>query len=52
MTHRLIPRKTVTVFSRGIITNSRVNFSNIARFTRKNKRGAFSITVSSGHNFR
>jgi len=50
LTQRVIPRKTVKVMSRGAYSRSKVNFLDIARYTGKNKRGAFSITVTTGQN--
>jgi Mitochondrial ribosomal protein (VAR1) len=51
LTHRVIPRKTVKTIRRGATAPGKINFSDVARFTNKNKRGSFSITVSSGQNF-
>lgn len=51
LTHRVIPRKTVKTIRRGAAATGKINFSDVARYTNKNKRGTFSITVSSGHNF-
>jgi hypothetical protein len=51
MTHRVIPRKTVKTIQRGAAATGKINFSDVARYTNKNKRGAYSITVSSGHNY-
>nr|YP_009739460.1 ribosomal protein S3 [Tricholoma saponaceum]QIC20304.1 ribosomal protein S3 [Tricholoma saponaceum] len=51
LTHRVVPRKTVKTIRRGAAATGKINFSDVARFTKKNKRGAFSITVSSGQNF-
>jgi len=51
LTHRVIPRKTVKTIRRGAAATGKINFSDVARYTNKNKRGAFSITVSSGQNF-
>ena len=50
MTHKLVPRKTVQIKRRGILAKGKVNFLDVARLTQKNKRGAFSITISSGQN--
>lgn len=46
LTHRVIPRKTVKLIHKGILARSRVISNDTARFTNKNKRGAYSITVS------
>lgn len=51
LTHRVVPRKTVKIIQRGAAATGKINFSDVARYTKKNKRGAFSITVSSGQNF-
>lgn len=51
LTHRVVPRKTIKVIRRGALARGKVNFFDVARFTNKNKRGAFSITISSGQNF-
>ena len=51
LTHRVVPRKTVKNIQRGAAATGKINFSDMARYTNKNKRGAFSITVSSGQNF-
>lgn len=49
--YKVIPRKTVKLAQRGSSSIGKVNFTDLARYTNKNKRGAFSITVSSGQNF-
>jgi Mitochondrial ribosomal protein (VAR1) len=51
LTHRVVPRKTVKTIRRGAAATGKINFSDVARYTKKNKRGAFSISVSSGQNF-
>jgi hypothetical protein len=51
MTHKLIPRQTVKITRRGTSAPGKINFYDVARITKKNKRGAFSITVSAGQNF-
>lgn len=50
LTQRVIPRKTVKIIRRGAFARGKVNFLDIARYTSKNKRGAFSITVTTGQN--
>nr|YP_010335507.1 ribosomal protein S3 [Pleurotus giganteus]UNH92438.1 ribosomal protein S3 [Pleurotus giganteus] len=50
LTQKVIPRITVKTIKRGVLAKSKVNFSDVARLTKKNKRGAFSITISSGQN--
>ena len=44
-------RKTVTVIERGASSPGKVNYTDLARYTNKNKRGAYSITISSGQNY-
>jgi hypothetical protein len=50
LTHKAIPRKTVKIIKRGAFAKSKVNYVDIARYTNKNRRGAFSITVTTGQN--
>jgi hypothetical protein len=49
LTQRIIPRKTVKINSNGALSKNKAIFVETARFTNKNKRGAFSLTVSIGH---
>jgi hypothetical protein len=51
LTHRVIPRKTIKITRRGASARGKINYSDVARYTNKNKRGAYSITVSSGQNY-
>ena len=51
MKYKVIPRKTVQKVQKGIASFGKVNYTDFARYTSKNRRGAFSITVSSGQNF-
>jgi hypothetical protein len=51
MKYKVIPRKTVKIVRRGSSSIGKVNFSDISRYTNKNKRGSFTITIKSGHNF-
>jgi hypothetical protein len=55
LTQRVIPRLTVKTVQRGTLARGKTIplglFVNAARFTNKNKRGAFSITVTTGHIF-
>ena len=46
LTQRVVPRKTVKIIHKGILARSKVIYNDTARFTNKNKRGAYSITVS------
>lgn len=49
LTQRVIPRKTVKTISKGSLARGKVIYLEKSRFTNKNKRGAFSITVTTGH---
>jgi len=49
MTQRVIPRRTVKIISSGALSRNKTMFTETARFTNKNKRGAFSLTVTLGH---
>ena len=51
LTQRIVPRKTVKTIIRGANAKSKVNFLDVARYSNKNRRGVFSITVKSGQNF-
>ena len=51
MKYKVIPRKTVKIVRRGSSSIGKVNFSDVSRYTNKNKRGSFTITIKSGHNF-
>lgn len=50
LTQSVIPRKSVKITQRGATQRGKINFLDVARYTRKNKRGAFSITIKSGQN--
>lgn len=51
MTQSVIPRKSVKTTFRGASSTGKINYTQVSRFTSKNKRGAYSITISSGQNF-
>ena len=51
LTQRVIPRLTVKTIQRGTLARGKAKFVDSARFTNKNKRGSFSITVTMGHIF-
>ena len=51
MKYKVIPRKTVRFVRKGSSSIGKVNFSDVSRYTAKNKRGSFTITIKSGHNF-
>jgi hypothetical protein len=49
MTQRLIPKKTVKTIRKGTLAKGKINFLDEARYTNKNKRGAFTLIISIGH---
>jgi hypothetical protein len=49
MTQRVVPRKTVKFTQKGSLSRTKSIFVENSRFTNKNKRGSFSITVTSGY---
>lgn len=51
MKYKVIPRKTTRIVRRGSSSVGKINYLDISRYTNKNKRGAFSITIKSGQNF-
>jgi hypothetical protein len=51
LTQRVVPRMSVKTIQRGTLARGKTNLVNTARFTDKNKRGAYSITVTLGHVF-
>jgi hypothetical protein len=51
LNNRIVPRKTVKTIRRGAVAKGKINYLDVARCTNKNKRGAYSITVSSGQNY-
>ena len=48
-TQRVIPRYTIQTRQEGSLARGKVNFLEKARFTNKNKRGAYSFTVNISH---
>jgi hypothetical protein len=51
LTQRVVPRLTVKTIQRGTLARGKAQFVDSARFSNKNKRGSFSITVTTGHIF-
>ena len=51
LTQRVIPRLTVKTIQRGTLARGKATYINTSRFTNKNRRGTFSITVTMGHIF-
>ena len=51
MREPIIPRITTKKFEKGFTAKGKINYFDLARFTHKNRKGAFTITVKSGQNF-
>jgi hypothetical protein len=51
MKYRVVRKRTVKYIERGASSIGKVNYTDWGRFTNKNRRGAYSITVSTGQNF-
>jgi hypothetical protein len=51
MREPIIPRVTTKKFDKGFTATGKINYSDVATFTHKNRKGAFTITVKSGQNF-
>jgi Mitochondrial ribosomal protein (VAR1) len=52
MTHRVVPKQTIKIIRKGALTRGKIKFFDTARYTNKNRRGAFSLTLSIGHYLR
>lgn len=51
MREPIIPRITTKKYEKGFTAKGKINYFDLARFTHKNRKGAFTITVKSGQNF-
>jgi len=51
ITQRIVPRFTVQSIQMGSLARGKINYVDTSRFTHKNKRGAFSFTVTTSHIF-
>jgi hypothetical protein len=49
LTEKVVPRRTVRTFQIGSLARGKANIVKTDRYTRKNKRGCFSVTVKTGH---
>jgi Mitochondrial ribosomal protein (VAR1) len=49
MSHRIIPKQTLKIIRKGTLSKGKLKFLDEARYTNKNKRGAFTLTISIGH---
>jgi len=47
----IIPRITTKVFGKGASATGKVNYLDVARITKKNRKGAYTIKITSGQNF-
>jgi len=47
----IIPRITSKVYGKGATATGKVNFLDVARITKKNRKGAYTIKITSGQNF-
>jgi len=47
----IIPRITTKIFGKGASATGKVNFLDVARITKKNRKGAYTIKITSGQNF-
>jgi len=47
----IIPRITNKVFGKGASATGKVNYLDVARITKKNRKGAYTIKITSGQNF-
>jgi len=50
MREPIIPRKTTKFYEKGATATGKVNYLDVATITKKNKKGAFTIKISSGQN--
>ena len=51
LSQKIVPRFTSRTIQRGNLGQTKADFITTSRFTNKNKRGAFSITITMGHKF-
>ena len=51
LSQKIVPRFTSRTIQRGNLGKTKADFITTSRFTNKNKRGAFSFTVTMGHKF-
>jgi hypothetical protein len=47
----IIPRITTKVFGKGASATGKVNYLDVARITKKNRKGAYTLKITSGQNF-
>jgi len=49
MTQRVVPKQTIKIIRKGALTRGKIKYLDQSRYTNKNRRGAFSLTLSIGH---
>jgi len=49
MTHKVVPKQTIKIIRKGDLARGKIIFLDKARYTNKNKRGQFTLSVSIGH---
>lgn len=49
MTQKIVPRQTVKMIRKGSLSRGKWDYLDKARFIHKNRRGAYSLTISIGH---
>lgn len=47
----IIPRITTKIFGKGANATGKINYLDVARITKKNRKGAYTIKITSGQNF-
>ena len=50
MGESIIPRKTTKIFGKGASATGKINYLDAARITQKNRKGAYTIKITSGQN--
>lgn len=51
MREPIIPRLTTKVYEKGATATGKINYLDVATKTTKNKKGAYTIKITSGQNF-
>lgn len=51
MGESIIPRRTTKIYGKGASATGKVNYLDAARVTKKNRKGAYTIKITSGQNF-
>jgi hypothetical protein len=49
MTHKVVPKQTIKIIRKGDLARGKIIFLDKARYTNKNKRGQFTLSISIGH---